>query len=138
MRREIRYYFIEEFVKKLLSVFIGIFFCVNVFASNDTPISVQIDNISSLPSGYYCIHVVVPYDNQACCHLPTAMGFEWINNYLVGIKKHDGSYLQFAYSTENHQKKLKQEPNWLCKINLDKSGEINVEINSSNCSYTYQ
>lgn len=128
-------------MKKLFcTLFLMLVFCFSVHATNvkDTPINVKITNITSNPNGYYCLHVFVGYDAEKGCHIPTRIGFGWINRYLIGITKEENGYLQFAYSSPQTKLKIKQATNWLCKIPLNKSGNITVIVNATNCTYTYR
>lgn len=119
-------------MKKLFYILL-LFISCNIYATTTkTPISVNINNIFS-SSGYYCLDVYVGYDAERGCHIPTAIGFDWINRYLIGIDTADGAYLQFANSSPQNIK-----TKWLCKINLTKSGDIDVDIRGNKCTYTYQ
>ncbi|HLB57104.1 MAG TPA: hypothetical protein VJK30_07250 [Coxiellaceae bacterium] len=119
-------------MKKLFCI-LFLFLSYDVCATT-TPISVNINSISS-SSGYYCLDVYVGYDAERGCHIPTAIGFGWINRYLIGIDTNDHAYLQFANSSPQNKKLINTK--WICKINLTKSGNITVNINGNKCTYTY-
>lgn len=117
-------------MKKLIT-FILLFLPSVIFAN-----AININSITS-SSGYYSFKLFLyPHDKNHAYGVPTALGTGFLNRYLIGVSPSDQSYLEFGFY--NYQT---QQTTWFpdtCKIILNKSGDITVDMDSTQCSYTYQ
>ncbi|PIZ04106.1 MAG: hypothetical protein COY58_05480 [Gammaproteobacteria bacterium CG_4_10_14_0_8_um_filter_38_16] len=97
-------------------------------------IQVQVDNVTS-SSGYYSFKLFLyPDDKNHAYAVPTALGAGFLNRYLTGISANDHSYLEFGFY---HY--FTQQTTWFpntCKIILNQSSNIDVDIHATACHYT--
>lgn len=129
--------------KKLFrTIMISIFcffnvFCINAMAdSNQKTIQVTFTQITS-SSGYYSFKLFLyPYDTNHADGVPTALGTGFLNQYVTGISANKKNNIEFGYYDNQTQKTT-----WFpssCKITLNQSENITVDIHSHSCNYTHQ
>lgn len=101
-------------------------------------IHVHINKITS-QTGYYCLEVFVSYDHEKRCGIPTQLGTDFINQYLIGINANPKNYIKLASSTkpyETPQPHWPSDPTDICKFSLNQSTILNVNLTPTSCSIT--
>lgn len=126
-------------IKKLIhTIMISIFyvFCMNAIADvQQKIIHVTFAQITS-SGGYYSFKLLVyPNDSNQAEGVPTALGTGFLNGYLVGISANKKNNIEFGYYDYQTQKTT-----WFplsCKITLNQSEKITVDMHSDSCNYTH-
>ena len=125
-------------IKKSIVYFIFSTFCLSAYSMHEqNTIRVVFNNVTS--SSDYCSFIVrlYPFDKQTVPGYPVGrLGVDPINRYLIGASASEKSYVEFGYFDPSTG-----STTWFpdtCKIMLNKSGNITVNIHSTQCSYAYQ